>query len=52
VATSHYHPKARIAKDVAAGSVLLCALAAVVVGCFVFVPHLWPLVMGLWAQFS
>jgi diacylglycerol kinase (ATP) len=47
IATSTYHPLARVAKDVAAGTVLLCAIAAVVVGCLVFVPHLWPLVLRM-----
>jgi diacylglycerol kinase (ATP) len=47
VATSQYHPMARIAKDVAAGAVVLCAAGAVVVGCLVFLPHLWPLVLSL-----
>jgi diacylglycerol kinase (ATP) len=45
--TSQYHPLARVAKDVAAGAVVLCAIGAVVVGCLVFVPHLWPLVLSL-----
>lgn len=40
LATSSIHPLARIAKDVGAGTVLLCAIAAVVVGCIVFIPHL------------
>lgn len=39
--TSSYHPLARIAKDVAAGTVLLCAMLAVLVGCLIFLPHLW-----------
>ncbi|MGZ3674089.1 MAG: diacylglycerol kinase family protein [Ktedonobacterales bacterium] len=43
--TREYHPLARIAKDVAAGVVLMNALLSVVIGLFVFVPHLWPLVM-------
>jgi diacylglycerol kinase len=42
--TDQYHPLAQVAKDVAAGAVLLNALLAVVVGLFVYVPHLWPLV--------
>lgn len=46
VATSAYHPFARIAKDVAAGTVLLCAIASVVVGCIVFIPHLWPIIVA------
>ena len=32
LATAEYHPLARIAKDVAAGAVLLAALTAIVVG--------------------
>jgi diacylglycerol kinase (ATP) len=47
VATSGYHPLARVAKDVAAGAVVLCAITAVIVGCLVFLPHLWPLVLNL-----
>ncbi len=43
--TSEYHPLARVAKDVAAGAVLLNALLSVVIGLFVFVPHLWPLLL-------
>ena len=45
VATSTYHPLARIAKDVAAGTVLICAIASVLVGCIIFIPHLWDLLM-------
>lgn len=43
--TDAYHPLAQIAKDVAAGAVLLNAMLSVVIGLFVFVPHLWPLVV-------
>ena len=35
-----YHPLAKIAKDVAAGAVLLMACGAVLIGVLVFVPHL------------
>lgn len=38
-----YHPLAGRAKDVAAGAVLVVALAALVVGVLVFGPYLWPL---------
>lgn len=41
VATQEYHPIARVAKDVAAGAVLIAAIAAVVLGCIIFLPHLW-----------
>lgn len=47
VATSRRHPLAKVAKDVAAGTVLICAIASVIVGCIVFIPHLWDLLMGL-----
>jgi diacylglycerol kinase len=41
LASPEYHPLAKIAKDVAAGAVLLCAILSIVVGLFVFGPHLW-----------
>jgi diacylglycerol kinase len=44
LATREYHPLARIAKDVAAGAVLLNAMLSVIIGALVFIPHLWPLV--------
>jgi diacylglycerol kinase len=43
LASPDYHPLAKIAKDVAAGAVLLSALLSIVIGLFVFVPHLWEL---------
>ena len=43
LASPEYHPLARIAKDVAAGAVLLSAMLSVVIGLFVFGPHLWGL---------
>jgi len=39
-----YHPLAGRAKDVAAGAVLVGAVAALVVGVLVFWPHVWALV--------
>ncbi len=48
VATSNYHPLAAIAKDVAAGTVLLCAIGAVIVGCLLFLPHLWPIIVDFY----
>ncbi|GEM_PF-285013 len=45
LATSSYHPLARIAKDVSAGSVVLSAVMSVIVGCIIFIPHLWPIVL-------
>ncbi|MBY0328623.1 diacylglycerol kinase family protein [Patescibacteria group bacterium] len=35
-----YHPYAKDTKDVAAGAVLLCAIAAVLVGGIIFIPKL------------
>jgi diacylglycerol kinase len=43
LASPNYHPLAKIAKDVAAGAVLLSAILSVVIGLFVFGPHLWEL---------
>jgi diacylglycerol kinase len=39
--TVDYHPLAKIAKDVAAGAVLLMAITAVVVGLLILGPPLW-----------
>ncbi len=44
LASPEYHPLAKIAKDVAAGAVLLNAMLAVVIGLFVFGPHLLALI--------
>src|SRR5438067_1058479 len=46
LASPEYHPLAKIAKDVSAGAVLLSALLAVMIGLFVFGPHLWGLIRG------
>lgn len=50
LATTARHPLAKVAKDVAAGTVLICAVAAVIVGCIVFLPHLWTIAQGLLAR--
>ena len=44
LAAPGYHPLAKIAKDVGAGTVLLTAIASVLIGLVLFVPHLWPIV--------
>ena len=43
LASPTYHPLAKIAKDVSAGAVLLSAILSMVIGLFIFVPHLWAL---------
>jgi len=47
LAQPEYHPLAKIAKDVAAGAVLLSAILAVIIGLFVLGPHLWPLLFHI-----
>jgi diacylglycerol kinase len=47
LATQEFHPLAKVAKDVAAGTVLLNALLSIIIGLFVFGPHLFPLILGL-----
>ena len=42
--TQHYHPMAKVAKDVGAGAVLVAAIAAVGVGVAIFGPHVWAMV--------
>lgn len=43
LASPTYHPLAKIAKDVAAGTVLLAAIGAVCIGVLIFLPRLWAL---------
>lgn len=44
LASPSYHPLAKIAKDVAAGAVLLSAILSIIIALFVFGPHLWTLI--------
>ncbi len=44
LASPAYHPLAKIAKDVAAGAVLLSAIMSIIIALFIFGPHLWTLV--------
>ena len=39
--TQHYHPMAKVAKDVGAGAVLVAAIAAIGVGVAIFGPRVW-----------
>jgi diacylglycerol kinase len=41
-----FDPRAKIAKDVGAGAVLIAAMAAVGVGVAIFGPRLWALIFG------
>lgn len=41
LASPQIHPLAKVAKDVSAGAVVICAAAAVVVGLLVLGPPLW-----------
>jgi diacylglycerol kinase (ATP) len=45
LASPTYHPLAKIAKDVGAGTVLLTAVAAVIVGMLLLLPHLLAFLM-------
>ncbi|MBN1934629.1 MAG: diacylglycerol kinase family protein [Anaerolineae bacterium] len=45
-ATTEYHPLIKIAKDVAAGAVLISAIVAVIVGLLILGPPLWQRILG------
>lgn len=47
LASPSYHPLAKIAKDVAAGTVLLAALGSIIIGVIIFLPRLWALALAL-----
>jgi len=40
VASPEFHPLVEKSKDIAAGSVLICATGALVIGCMVFIPEI------------
>ena len=46
LASPNVHPLAKVAKDVAAGTVLIAAIAAVAVGLLILGPGLWEKVAG------
>lgn len=43
VVGEHYHPLAKISKDVAAAAVVLTACLSVIIGMIIFIPYLWRL---------
>ncbi|GHO84271.1 diacylglycerol kinase family protein [Dictyobacter formicarum] len=43
LASPNYHPLAKVAKDVAAGAVLVNAILSIIIALFIFGPHLWAL---------
>lgn len=45
LASPQLHPLAKQAKDTAAGAVLIGAIGAAVVGCIIFLPKLWALLV-------
>ncbi len=46
--SSEWQGQAKVAKDVSAGMVLVAAIGAVIVGLFIFVPHVVQLVYYFW----
>ena len=38
--SSEKHPQIKLVKDISAGAVLIASIAAVIVGCFIFIPKL------------
>ena len=40
LSTTEIHPKAKLAKDLSAAAVLINAIVALLVGMFIFIPHL------------
>jgi diacylglycerol kinase (ATP) len=47
LASPEYHALAKIAKDVGAGAVLICAIGSVAVGVIIFLPRIWALLGAL-----
>jgi diacylglycerol kinase len=40
--SKEWHPQIKLIKDIAAAAVLVAAIGAVIVGCFIFIPKLLP----------
>jgi len=47
VVSPNYDPKAKIIKDISAGAVLISVLVSILVGLFIFGPHLWTWILSL-----
>ncbi|MDP2671524.1 MAG: diacylglycerol kinase family protein [bacterium] len=47
LSVTRLHPKAKIAKDLAAAAVLIIAVFAAFIGAFLFWPHFWTLLCSL-----
>ena len=47
IVTPNYDPKAKIIKDIGAGAVLISVLVSILVGLFIFGPHLWKWIQTL-----
>jgi diacylglycerol kinase (ATP) len=45
--TTDFHPLIKHAKDVAAGAVLLAVIGAIILGAFIFLPHLAPVIVEI-----
>lgn len=46
LASPHYHPLARVAKDVAAGALLIAVCSSIGIAAFIFLPRIWALFAG------
>jgi diacylglycerol kinase len=40
IISTDFHPKIKLVKDLSAGAVLVCSLAAIVTGCIIFIPKI------------
>ena len=40
IISTDFHPKIKLVKDLSAGAVLVCSLAAILTGCIIFIPKI------------